>query len=97
MRKPVDIVSDAAIERVHGNANFGPDFSKRRVVNEGVLNYAFGYTTGYTMMTILREHGLITKPQGYKASLTEKGKEYLRGMFQGVPLAQIAALSPFQQ
>jgi len=92
MRQLNEIISDEEIERVHANANFG-DMTKRQVVNEGVLSYSMGYTTGHTMMTILREHGLITKPCGYKASLTEKGKEYLRAMFYGVPLRSIAALS----
>ena len=52
-----EIISDADIERVHAHANFG-DMSKRDVVDDGVLHYVFGYDTGHTQMTILREHGL---------------------------------------
>lgn len=92
MKSPTQIVSDAEVDRVHANANFG-SMTKREVVNQGVLTYAFGYTSGHTMMMIIREHGLITKPRGYKASLTAKGKNYLRGMFAGVPLQYIAKLS----
>jgi hypothetical protein len=96
VKSPKQIVPDAEVERVHGSANFGP-IAKRTVINEGVLSYAFGYTTGHTMMMILREHGLITKPQGYKASLTSKGKSYLRALFEGVPLQNIVALSRHTQ
>lgn len=81
MTETKDIISDAEIERVHGNANFGP-MSKRRVVDEGVLRYAFGYTAGHTMLCILLEHGLIRKPKpgSYASSLTKKGFRYLNAM-----------------
>lgn len=75
----VDIIGDKALLEVHGNANFGP-MTPRQVVNDGVLKYSMGYTGGSTQVSILREHGLITKPSGYKANLTEKGKLYLRSM-----------------
>lgn len=58
-RTPTEIIPDANVERVHANANFG-DRGKRQVINEGVLNTAFGYASGHTMLTILREHRLIT-------------------------------------
>lgn len=66
------IITDEEIERVHGNANFGP-MSKRSVVNSAVLKCASGWHQGYTSTTIAEEHGLITK--SYK--LTDKGKKYL--------------------
>lgn len=75
------IVSDEEVVRVHGFANFG-DMTPREVVNDGVLKLAFGYHTGHTQMTILREHGLITKPRGYDADLTKKGKRYARALRQ---------------
>lgn len=79
-----NIISDEAVERVHGNANFG-DMSKRQVVNEGVLKYAFGYDSGHTQLCILMEHGLVRKPKAmrYHSSLTVKGQRYLRAMLAG--------------
>jgi hypothetical protein len=77
-----DIVSDAEIERVHANANFGTQ-TKRGVVNDGVLKYAFGYEGGSTQIAILVEHGLIKKPKimSSRSTLTQKGVRYLRAVF----------------
>jgi predicted transcriptional regulator len=79
---PFDIITDAEIERVHARANFGST-TKREVVAIGVLNYAFGYTTGSTMLAILVEHGLVRRPRpGSSATtLTSKGKKYLKATF----------------
>lgn len=74
-----DIISDEQCTEVHGKANFGTS-TPREVLNGAVLSYALGFTTGYTAMSIVREHGLITKPRGYKANLTDKGKRYVRAM-----------------
>ena len=93
MKRVSEIVTDTEIERVHGNANFGHELTKRQVVNQGILTYAFGYSSGHTQMTILREHKLITKPRGYRAKLTNKGIEYLHSLFYGVPLKEIMKLS----
>lgn len=84
MKVTSEIISDEEIDRVHANANFG-DMSNRDVVDDGVLQYVFGYDTGYTQMTILREHGLLraSRPRSYRADLSAKGKEYLRAMFRG--------------
>lgn len=86
-----EIVSDNDVDRVHANANFG-SMTKRQVVDEGVLKYAFGFSTGHTMMTILSEHGLIQKPTGYSSKLTKKGYRYLQAMFANVPLKKILEL-----
>lgn len=87
-----EIISDAEIERVHANANFGAQ-SKRDVVDDGVLQFAFGYDTGHTRMTILREHGLLraSRPNSYRADLSAKGKDYLRAMFRGVDYRKLLA------
>ena len=90
------IISDEEIERVHAYANFG-DQSKRDVVDDGVLQYVFGYCTGHTQMTILREHGLLRASRGmsYRADLSAKGKDYLRAMFRGTDYRNLlAARSP---
>lgn len=76
------MISDEKIIQVHGSANFG-GMTPREVVNDGVLKYAMGFTGGATQMAILRGHGLITKPKGYRADLTKRGKEYLRHALDG--------------
>ena len=93
MGKTSDIISDAEVERVHANANFG-SMSKRDVVDDGVLQYVFGYDTGHTQMTILREHGLLraSRPRSYKADLSAKGKNYLRAMFRGTDYRNLLAV-----
>lgn len=86
-----EIVSDAEIARVHGHANFGATMSPRDVVNEGVRKTAVGYHCGHTQFSILREHGLITKPKpgSYDADLTKKGKRYARALYDA-PAAALA-------
>ena len=78
----LDIIDDKKLNEVHGNANFG-SMTPREVVNDGVLKYSMGYSGGATQIAILREHGLITKPKGYYANLTKKGKMYLRTLVAG--------------
>ena len=87
-----EIISDEEIERVHAYANFG-DMLKRDVVDDGVLQFVFGYDTGHTQMTILREHGLLraSKPRSYRADLSAKGKDYLRAMFWGTDYRNLLA------
>ena len=77
----LEIVTDAEIARVHGHANFGT-MTAREVVNDGVRKYAVGYHSGYTQLSILLEHGLITKPRpgSHDANLTKKGKAYARAL-----------------
>lgn len=77
-----DIIGSKALVEVHGNANFG-SMTPRQVVNDGVLKYSMGFTGGSAQLAILRDHGLITKPNGYRANLTEKGKLYLRSLLAG--------------
>jgi hypothetical protein len=80
--KLAEIVSDDEISKVHGHANFGA-MTPRKVVNDGVRKTAVGYHCGHTQFTILREHGLITKPRAgsYDADLTKKGKAYARVLY----------------
>lgn len=82
MSRPEEIIPDAEIIRVHGNANFGST-TPREVVNDGVRKYAVGYSGGHTQLRILLEHGLIRKPKPGKhgSSLTEKGKRYARSIW----------------
>ena len=68
-----EIISDDEIDRVHANANFG-SCPKRNVVNDTVLQKAFGYHCGHTATIIVQEHGLL----GKNGRLTKKGFRYLQ-------------------
>ena len=85
------IVPDDLLMKVHGNADFG-NLSPREVVDQTLLTYAFGYSSGHTAMRILQDHGLLRKGKGYNALLTKKGFRYLKAMFKCVPLSKIANL-----
>lgn len=74
---PESIIPDEEIERVHANANFGSDLTKRDVVNLGVLKVASGYYQGHTSNQIIKEHGLVTD----EYDLTPKGKAYLWSVY----------------
>jgi len=91
MKTVQEIISDADVARVHGHANFGR-WMPRDVIADGVLKYAYGYTGGYTQLTILREHGLIRapKPGSYYSTLTKKGQEYLRAAW---PIERVRAIA----
>lgn len=93
MKTTSDIISDDDIEKIHANANFG-SMVKRDVVDDGVLQFVFGYDTGHTQMTILREHGLLraSRPNSYRADLSAKGKEYLRAMFRGTDYRKLLSI-----
>jgi hypothetical protein len=88
MDRLAEIISDEEIVRVHGHANFGT-MKPRDVVNDGVRKSAVGFHCGHTQFTILREHGLITKPRGmsYDVNLTKKGKRYAQALYRAVPTA----------
>lgn len=78
-----EIISDEEVARVHGNADFGP-MPPREVINEGVLKYAIGYTSGHTQLCILLKHELIYEPRPgkYCSALTKKGQQYARALYQ---------------
>jgi hypothetical protein len=88
-----ELISDEELKRVHGKANFGPDTTPRQVVNSGVPQYAFGFSTGHTMMTILIEHKLLRRPRPgkYSSTLTKFGMSYLRAM-TALKFSEIKAL-----
>lgn len=71
-------ISDAEIDRVHGNANFGDSLSKRDIVNQALLKAACGYHQGYTARRILLDHKLVNE----EYILTAKGREYLWQTFK---------------
>lgn len=74
--RPVDIISDAEIDRVHSFADFG-DSPKRNVVNDGLLKAACGSYQGSTSKWIIQKHGLIDN----NGELTVKGRKYLWSAF----------------
>ena len=71
------LITDAQIDAVWGNANFG-NTPKRDVIKDSILKCAAGYHTGHTAKCIVEELGLVTK----KWSLTKKGKDYLYEAFK---------------
>lgn len=72
------IISDKDMHFVGGTFGVGT-LPPRQVLAEGVLKYAMGYSTGYTVMDILRTHKLITAgDRSGRRVLTVKGQEYLR-------------------
>jgi hypothetical protein len=75
-----NIISNDEVKKKHFG-NFGPD-TARFVIDEGVIDHAFGYGGGSTRTAILISHGLIRKPRTmcYKSPLTEKGFDYLRSL-----------------
>lgn len=80
LSSPSFIVSNEEVEQKH-RGNFGSE-SPRFVIDEGVIDHAFGYGGGSTRTAILISHGLIRKPRtmSYKSPLTEKGFDYLRSL-----------------
>ena len=80
MRDPKQIISDAEIEQVHANADFG-HMDKRTVVDQGVLKCAAGFYQGHTSNRIIKMHGLITEDY----ELTKKGRDYLWAAFSNLP------------
>ena len=72
-----NIISNEQVRQKH-KGNFGSE-SPRFVIDEGVVDHAFGYGGGSTRTAILISHGLIRKPRtmSYKSPLTEKGFDYL--------------------
>lgn len=68
-----EMVTIEDIESVWGNANFGDNTDKRGIVNDTLLKYMGGYSSGQTATCICQELGLLTK----KRTLTKKGGRYL--------------------
>ena len=71
-----EIIPDADVDRVWGNANFG-SMTKRDVIKYGLLKCACGYYQGFTSKSIITELGLISE----KYELTAKGRLYLWAAF----------------
>ena len=83
MKPTSDQLTANELERVHGNADFGPNQTPRQVVEESLKKIVVGYIVRHTAMCILREHKLISKPHRRRTpNLTEKGRKYLRAMLQ---------------
>ena len=84
------IVSDADIEAVWGNANFGSNTDKREIILDTLFKYARGYSTGSTATNICQDLGLIKNYRtGEDVVWTEKGEEYIRALAQQQPDAEL--------
>lgn len=78
----VQILSNAEIERVHANANYG-DMSKREVVNNGVWHVLMDYHIGATTRQIIIELGLAVADENphLPVRLTDKGRKYAVALY----------------
>ena len=67
------------IEKVWGNANFGPELNidKMEIVKGSLLKWASEYSTGYTAYKILVDLGLMTE----KKRITWRGRQQLWEFF----------------
>ncbi len=74
--KEEKIITDAELNEVWQNANFG-NVSKRDVVRFALLKAACGYANGHTAQCIIQELGLVGKSEMKSLTLTKKGKQYL--------------------
>jgi len=72
------MVTIEEVEKVWGNADFGPNISKMEVVKYGLLKCAGQWYQGYTSKSILYELGLITK----KYTLSKRGARCLYEFFK---------------
>lgn len=78
MDKPEILITDAQIDLVWGNANFG-EVGRRDLINNTLLKCASGYSTGRTAKCIVEELGLVTP----KWKLTKLGERYLYAAYYG--------------
>ena len=89
------LVSDAEIEDVWGNANFGKNANKRIIIADTLLKYASGYSSGYTARSICIELGLLTtRSKSLKLNLTAKGKKVMFWTLSPDHLRHAPALTP---
>ena len=75
-----ELITDRAIDLVWGNANFGPNTTKRELIADALQKVSDGYATGHTIQCILIELDLISKihkGRNSKYTLTLLGGEYL--------------------
>jgi hypothetical protein len=73
------IIDDKTLEEIFGYSDFGRSWTKREILNNGVLKYASGYETGRTVQCICIALGLYDEKKG----LTQKGREYLYAAYNG--------------
>ena len=76
MEKLTDIITEKQINIAWGNANFGADrnaIDRYKLIANGLLKCAVGYSTGHTMQCILEDLGLVLQTW----ELSPRGKRYL--------------------
>lgn len=73
------IIDDKTLDETFGDSDFGRSWTKREILNNGVLKYASGYETGRTVQCICIALGLYDE----KTGLTQKGREYLYAAYNG--------------
>lgn len=71
-------LSDEEIDAVWGNACFGEGRGKREIIIDALLKIAGHYATGYTILCICQELGLVTRPASSRyPRLTARGRRVL--------------------
>jgi hypothetical protein len=70
------VVTDAEIEAAFAGANFGAAIP-RKLLEQGVLKAMTGYSSGYTLTTIMRKLGLVTEG----GRTTVKGRRFAFAAF----------------
>jgi predicted transcriptional regulator len=68
-------MTNEEIDKAFENTNFGSRTPKQ-VINESLLQYAIGYSTGRTSTLILQDLGLIQIQKNKSVKLTAKGRSY---------------------
>lgn len=77
MNTEQDIITDAQIQEVWGNADFG-QFSQREIIAKTLLKCACGYTSGKIARYIVEDLGLVTADW----KLSQRGEAYLYAAYQ---------------
>lgn len=73
----LEILPDEMLDEVWGNADFGPNRSKRDVISQSLLKLACGYWIGSTAQHILVNAKLARRDHGGDVRINNNGKRYL--------------------
>ena len=73
-----DLVTDKQVDLAWGNANFGKNINKRKIIALTILKCASGYYSGSTATRIVEDLGLVTEDW----KLSHRGKVYLFVAFE---------------
>ncbi len=80
---PEELIPEKKIIKAWSNANFGEEINnnKRELVNNTLLKYACGMSSGHTAFSICMELGLLKMNSRNKVVFTAFGHEYLYSVY----------------